>query len=401
MLVTIGCVLALAQTAAGQETGAHVPRVLPLAEASWSPEIRELAQTYAGEEGVDNALQILLRHPDAVRGVLPLARYLTDDSTLPPRDRELVWLRAAWLAGSEYLWSRHLSAAAAAGWSPGEIRRIAVGLDGDAWDEFEGALVGAVDELYEGSAISDGPWRVLATRYGEDQLLDMVLTAAEGFMLSMMWNSLGVPPDTGRTGQFPVDVVRSTGPVRRRLVEPGPPRLSPLEPPWTDQVQTLLDPGRTGRDVINLYRTLARHPAMYRPRAIQSAYIRTGSRLTDRAREILILRIGWLCGSEYEWAQHVRAARAAGMTDDEIRAFAQGPTAPGWDPFEAALIRAADELQYDARVNDATWQALATRYGEQELIDVLITVGGYRMVSVILNTLRTPLEPGREGFPKE
>ena len=132
---------------------------------------------------------------------------------------------------------------------------------------------------------------------------------------------------------------------------------------------------------------------------MQSAYIRLGSTLTDRAREILILRIGWLCGSEYEWAQHVRAARRIGMTDDEIRAIAVGADAPGWDPFEATLIRATDGLHRNSTVSDATWQALAERYSTPELIDLVITVGGYRIVSIALNSFGTQLEPGRPRFP--
>lgn len=177
-------------------------------------------------------------------------------------------------------------------------------------------------------------------------------------------------------------------------------RLDPLpRETWSDEVRGLLDPDDSGRPVLNLYATLARHPVFFGPRAVQSAYIRTGATLSDRAREILILRIGWLCGSEYEWSQHVRAARRIGMTDDEIQRIAMGAAARGWDPFEATLIRATDELHRDDTISDATWRALASRYSVPELIDVVITVGGYRMVSIALNSLGTQLETGRPRFP--
>ncbi|MYD86128.1 MAG: carboxymuconolactone decarboxylase family protein, partial [Acidobacteria bacterium] len=102
---------------------------------------------------------------------------------------------------------------------------------------------------------------------------------------------------------------------------------------------------------------------------------------------------------EYEWSQHVRAARRIGMTDEEIRRIAVGAAAPGWDPFDAALIRATDELHRDDTVSAATWAALSARYGTAELIDVVITVAGYRMVSIALNSLGTQLEPDRPRFP--
>ncbi|MYD69632.1 MAG: carboxymuconolactone decarboxylase family protein [Acidobacteria bacterium] len=168
---------------------------------------------------------------------------------------------------------------------------------------------------------------------------------------------------------------------------------------WSEEVRELLDPRSEGGPVLNLYATLARHPVFYRPRAVQSAYIRLGATLTPRAREILILRIGWLCGSEYEWSQHVRVARRIGMSDDEIRRIAVGADAPGWDPLEAALIRATDELHRDDTISDRTWQELSDDYGIPELIDVVITVAGYRMVSIALNSLGIQLEPGRPRFP--
>lgn len=401
VIVSTGMLLAMLQLAVGQERGGNVPPVTPLAETAWSEDVRALAQEYAELGRLWNDLRTLLRHPEAVRGIMPFARYLQQTSTLPARDRELLWLRASWLARSEYLWARHVGAATAAGLSPGEIRGIGAGAADPVWRPFDAALLRAADELYRDAAIHDATWRILTTRYGAEPLLDAVLTVAEGIMLSTMWNSLGVPLDADLEAHFPSDIARTIGPAGPTPLRLERPRLAPLdEAQWTDEVRALLDPNRTGREVLNLYKTLAHHPAMYRPRAIQSAYIRTRSRLDDRARELLILRIGWLCGAEYEWAQHVRAGRSAGITDEEIRRIAQGPDAPGWDPFDATLLRATDELHRDDRIGDATWQALAARYDAQELIDVLITVGGYRMVSVVLNTLGTPLEPGREGFPR-
>jgi len=161
----------------------------------------------------------------------------------------------------------------------------------------------------------------------------------------------------------------------------------------------MLDPGDAGRTVIRLYMTLARHPTFYRPRALQSEYIRSGATLTPRVRDILILRIGWLCGSEYEWAQHVSGGHAAGLTDEEIRKIAIGPDAGGWDPFEALLMRATDELHAHDTITEPTWRALRAHLDEGEMIDVVITVAGYRMVSLPLNTLGVQMEPGREGFP--
>ena len=76
-----------------------------------------------------------------------------------------------------------------------------------------------------------------------------------------------------------------------------------------------------------------------------------------------------------------------------------GPDASGWSPIDAALLRATDELYRDDTISDATWAMLAESYGEHELIDIVITVAGYRMGSMVLNTLGVQSEPDTETVP--
>ena len=132
------------------------------------------------------------------------------------------------------------------------------------------------------------------------------------------------------------------------------------------------------------------------------------SEWTDEVRELLprnvgsiaILRIGWLCRCEYEWGQHVVIGRKAGLSEDEIRRIARGPSAPGWDPFEATLLGAVNELHADSMIGNTTWSALAARYNTQQLLDLVFTVGQYTLVSMALNTLGVQLDAGLAGFPE-
>lgn len=121
-------------------------------------------------------------------------------------------------------------------------------------------------------------------------------------------------------------------------------------------------------------------------------------KLPARDREILILRTGWRCQSVYEWGQHVLIGRAAGLTDDEIERLKDGPDASGWDPFDATLVRAADELHDDACITDATWATLADRYDVMQLTEVTMVVGQYHLVSYTLNSLGVQREAGVPGF---
>jgi alkylhydroperoxidase family enzyme len=185
------------------------------------------------------------------------------------------------------------------------------------------------------------------------------------------------------------------------------PRLTPLAPEeWDDEARELLEPltggagpnGKPGR-VLNIFATLARHPKLAKRWLVFGNHVLGKNTLSPRDRELVILRIGWLCQAEYEWGQHAVIARASDITDEEIRRTTEGPDAPGWKPNEVALMRATDELHADAFVSDETWAALAQHYGEQQLIDLVFTVGQYNLVSMALNTLGVQLDEGIAGFP--
>jgi len=85
------------------------------------------------------------------------------------------------------------------------------------------------------------------------------------------------------------------------------------------------------------------------------------------------------------------------MTDSEIQRVVEGPGTGSDD--ETVLLRAVDELHRDYVVSDATWRQLAATFDSKQLLDILTTIGGYRMVSMALNTLGVQLESGAERFP--
>jgi 4-carboxymuconolactone decarboxylase len=184
------------------------------------------------------------------------------------------------------------------------------------------------------------------------------------------------------------------------------PRIDPLdESKWTEEQAGVLGPIKRGEHgfasggVYNIIGTLANHWEAYRKFGMWGNHVLgDSSTLPPREREILILRVGWLCQAEYEWGQHVMIGKEAGLTDVEIARIKQGPDAEGWDSFDAVLLRAADELHADAFVSDATWQQLAERYDTRQLMDVVFAVGQYTLVSMALNSFGVQLDDGVGGF---
>lgn len=186
--------------------------------------------------------------------------------------------------------------------------------------------------------------------------------------------------------------------AERPTSRPSRPRLAPLRPDELDenQADALRGVGAMG-PTVNIFSTLVRHPGLFRKWLPFGGKLLSG-RLPARDRELLVLRVGWRCQSEYEWAQHVVIGRAAGLSDAEIERIKGGPDAPGWSPEDATLLRAADELKDDSCISDATWAQLAERYDERQLIEIPMVVGHYLLVSCTLNTLGVQLEDGAAGF---
>ena len=182
------------------------PRIPPLPATEWSAEQRALVERYAPEVRIGNAFRTMLRVPELVEAVMPFVLFTSIDSTLPPRHRELLILRTAWLCQSSYLWADHAPTARTAGITPAELRRIAEGPDAAGWDPFEATLLRLADELYVNSSVRDVTWNALAGRYDLYNLFDAVMAVNETTLIAMLYNSWGVQPDDSAQARFPADV---------------------------------------------------------------------------------------------------------------------------------------------------------------------------------------------------
>jgi len=143
---------------------------------------------------------------------------------------------------------------------------------------------------------------------------------------------------------------------------------------------------------LNLLGTLARHPELARAYHTFNGYILFASTLTPRQRELLVLRVAAVQGSEYEWAQHAILAGDAGLDEDEVARIIEGPDAPGWPPLDAAMVRAVDELIGEGAIGEATWSALAAELEIQQLMDLVFTVGAYEVLALALRSFDVELD---------
>jgi 4-carboxymuconolactone decarboxylase len=171
------------------------------------------------------------------------------------------------------------------------------------------------------------------------------------------------------------------------------PRIPPLaRDEWTADVAAALEPLAAKGRLLNIIATIWRHPALARALGGLGGHLMGQSTLAPREREIVILRVAAVAKCDYEWRHHERMARAEGVSEAEIRAIAQGSAAQSLAPAEALLVQAVDELVADHLLGDATWTALAKTHTDQQMMDLVCTIGGYLAFATTANTFGVQIE---------
>jgi alkylhydroperoxidase family enzyme len=118
--------------------------------------------------------------------------------------------------------------------------------------------------------------------------------------------------------------------------------------------------------------------------------------LDVRFRELLVLRVAWRTRAAYEWYQHVRIGKQAGLTTEQLYAIPDGADAEVWTPTERALLRAVDEMVDDQGIRAETWTELSASFGKAELIEIMFIAGAYLCFAIVLNSIDLPADPPTE-----
>jgi alkylhydroperoxidase family enzyme len=180
------------------------------------------------------------------------------------------------------------------------------------------------------------------------------------------------------------------------------PRITPVEDADLDEAQqALLAPIRaSGRPILNIFRTLVTAPAALKGFLGWGEYVLSQKNsLPAREREIVVLRIGWLCRAGYEWTQHVPIGQRAGLTDEEVTRIKAGADAGGWSSADAAILLATDQLHHDQFISEAVWTRLEAHLTPRQIMDLVFTAGQYTQVCMMLNSFGVQLDAGQTLDP--
>ncbi|MBA4489171.1 carboxymuconolactone decarboxylase family protein [Paracoccus sp. S1E-3] len=156
---------------------------------------------------------------------------------------------------------------------------------------------------------------------------------------------------------------------------------------WPESLAALKGGFATG---LNVYRTMAHHPALLAAWAPLRSHVVSNPSLSPDQSEVVILRTGHRLGAAYEWAHHVHRGRRIGMSDARIATIA-GPLDAMADA-DATLAQAVDELFDNRRLSPATQQALLDLVGAQGMFDLIATVGFYSVLGFIVESFDTPID---------
>jgi alkylhydroperoxidase family enzyme len=183
---------------------------------------------------------------------------------------------------------------------------------------------------------------------------------------------------------------------------PSSRRLPLRPPPYEPAVeQAIRNSAFKGLSPLHLRLALAQEPALSVAFQSMAHVVLFKGTISERDREIAIIRTGALTRSEYEWGMHVSIyAEKCGLTEAHIDELTLGGrSASLWSEKELAIIRMVDELHHHSTVGDATWAALQAHWPPAEIVQLILASSFYHMAAFFLNSAAVPLETGSRRFP--
>ncbi|GIW19110.1 MAG: hypothetical protein KatS3mg064_2267 [Tepidiforma sp.] len=165
-----------------------------------------------------------------------------------------------------------------------------------------------------------------------------------------------------------------------------------------EELRYVWDRNAVGREVPNIFRVMANNPETWR------AYLRLGNGLWNHCgldvatRELVILRTAILHHSQYEWHQHVRIGRQAGLSDEKIVALHHWKTSPLFNETERAILEYVDAVNASGHPAQEVHDRLAALVPAGTIVGVNLLTGFYGMTARFLAAMEVELEEPFVGW---
>ena len=116
----------------------------------------------------------------------------------------------------------------------------------------------------------------------------------------------------------------------------------------------------------------------------------------DRLKELTILLTARYWGAQYEWLAHRRAALQAGLSEEKVKAIAEGRRPEGMPADESAVYNFTTELFKTRHSSDAAFAAVKNVAGERGVVDLIVTAGYCQAASMFMNADRMPVNANQQ-----
>jgi 4-carboxymuconolactone decarboxylase len=416
-----------AQTPAKQAKQAPDPHSLvlvgdrfkPLKYDEMTPEQKTMVEhLFAGERGGANGpFNVLLRSPEVGDLGQQFGGAMRFRTVLPKDVSEVIIIMTGryWMA--QYEWNSHKNAALQNGVAPAIVDAIAAGKRPTGMPPQMEVAYNFIDELLTSHQVTDATFKAAKDRYGERGVFDIVGTSAWYGLVSMALNVDRYPlPQGVQPGLLPLENPLPVAGKGFATTVPGP--LAPAEvkssangkqftmlgdrfPPlsyeqMTPEQKKMTDKAVTQRGTGGSFNISIRDTDGGQLFFDMGDRVRFHMSVPDKLKELAITLTARLWGAQYEWTAHHRAGVQAGLTEDQVKAIAEGRRPSGMSADEEAVYNFITELFKTRQVSDATFAAVKNVVGERGVVDLIVTAGYYQAVSMFMNTDRMPVTTGQQ-----
>jgi 4-carboxymuconolactone decarboxylase len=148
---------------------------------------------------------------------------------------------------------------------------------------------------------------------------------------------------------------------------------------------------RRGGKLLNLDKVLLHSPPLARGWNQFMGAVRCQTTLPGALRELAILRVAVLNEASYEFYQHAPEARREGVSEAKIGAIRDDSISDEFNDLERRVIEYTDAVTRDIRVQQGLFDAVSAQLGEQQMVELTLTIASYNMVSRFLVAMQ--IEP--------
>jgi len=372
----------------------------------------------AGERrGANGPFNVLLRSPEVGDLAAEFGGAMRYRTGLPRDVVETIIIMTGRYWTAQYEWNSHKAAALQNGVAPAIVEAIATGKRPTGMKPEMEIAYNLIDELLTTHQVTDATFKAVKDKYGERGVFDMVGLSGWYGLVSMSLNvdrypmPPGVPPDL-KPLENPLPV------VGMGFATPVPGAISPAEvksaagakeftmrgdrfkPLTYDQMtpeqKKMTDIAVSQRGTGGSFNINVRDPDGGQWLFDMGDRVRFHMTVPDKLKELTIILTARYWGAQFEWLAHRRAAVQAGLSEDKVKAIAEGRRPVGMSGDEEAVYNFITEWFKTRQASDATFAAVKNVVGERGVVDLIVSAGYYQIVSMLMNTDRLPVGTGQQ-----